>query len=246
MNLALSCLLILFILESTISLAGQRRKIMFGVNDLPAYKKLHYETFKILNRHSDKLEFEFMSFPNKRTFIVANDGLVDGTAMRPESFGSDEFTNLIRISSPLFVSNSIVAIHESAEDIPDLKTLRKHKVAMINGSVHAMNLVPPKQRIFVNSHLSGMLMVAHERIPAMLTLDIAYYLSVQESTDVAKGIKLASFSGRVPFYVFIHKKHKDLLPELEEVMRRVAVSGESQKVYDSIVEELKHESPLKK
>jgi hypothetical protein len=220
-----------------------RPKLVLGINDLPAYQELHQNLYKVVNRYSDTYEFELQFFPNKRTFIAANDGLVDGAAVKPEPVNKVEFKNLIRISTPLYLAHAIVAIAHDAPDIQDPKDLKDKKVAMINGAIHAMDLVPPEKRIFINSHISGLLMVAHGRIPAMLTLDIPYYLAVSESADIAKKTRLASYTRQVPFYMYLHKKHRSKLPALEALLKRIAASGEAQKVYDTVVQDLKNKGP---
>jgi len=226
--------------------AAPRIKLILAVNDLPAYTKLHRDVYKAVNQQSDKFEFVLEFLPNRRTFIMANNGLVDGVAMKPDSLDPGELSNLIPISTPIYAANSIVAIHQESQDIPDQKALQKYTVALINGAIHAMNLVPPGQRVFVNSHLSGLLMVAHERIPAMLTLDIPYYTTTYESRDVASKTRLATFTRRIPFYIFVHRKHLLLIPELEALLKKVAASGAAQNVYDSIVDDLKKDLSLKK
>jgi hypothetical protein len=233
-------LILIILLSSQGAMAGTppRLKLVLAINDLPAYMELHEGIYKVVNRHSDKYEFEIQYFPNKRTFIVANDGLVDGAGLKPESDNERDFQNLIRISPPVYSANAIVAIAHDAPDIQDAKSLKQIKVAMINGAIHAMNLVPAEKRIFVNSHMSGLLMVAHDRLPVMVTLDIPYYTAANESSSIAKKTRLASLKRRVPFYLYIHKKHRSKIPELEALLKKIAASGEAQKVYDDIVQEL--------
>jgi ABC-type amino acid transport substrate-binding protein len=230
-------------LRSLSTLADTRPKLVLGINDLPAYRTLHQEIYQKVNKDSEKFQFELQPFPNRRAFIAANDGLVDGVAVKPEPEFEAEFKNLIRIKTPLYEANAIVAIPHDAPDIADEKNLALHHVAMINGAVHAMNRVPLEKRVFVNSHLSGLLMVAHGRVPAMLTLDIPYYMAVRESRDVARKTRLASLKNKVPFYMYVHKKHRDMVGELEALLDKITASGATQKIYDQVVHDLTPSQP---
>jgi hypothetical protein len=223
--------------------ANPRTLLVMGVNDLPAYEKLHQDVYRQVNQASQKFQFEIQTFPNKRAFIAANDGHVDGVAVMPKPEDEGEFKNLIRIEPPLYEARAIIAIPRDAPDIVEEKQLPLLKVAMINGAIHAMNRISPVKRIFVHSHLSGLMMVAHKRIPAMLTLDIPYHIAFRESPDVAQHTRLAALSFKVPFYLYVHKKHGKRVNELESLLKQIAASGATQKVYDKVVEDLARKKP---
>ncbi len=233
-------LFVLFFLTLPMSARAQKKIVVeFSINDLPAYQKLYEDIFKTFNAHSDKYLIQLIAFPVKRAHIVANEGRVDGVAIKAEEASPSIFENLVKISTPLFHANSILVIHSNTPDIVDIRGFDGQKIAIVNGAVHSMNIIPKDSWFFVNSHRSGMMMVTSKRVRGMSTLEMIYFELVKSSPESAESTRLASMRVKVPFYIFVHKRNKNLISHLEELAKKIGESGEGQKIYDQQLEKVR-------
>ncbi len=229
------------------TLSRPRRILAFSAADSPAYSKLLMNTYKIINEHSKQFEIELKFLPQKRQIVEANGGIIDGLAAKVESNPeNEEYPNLIKVPTPLFYMDLIIAIPIDEPDLVNADFFLKNKVAMLNGAVHSRKLVPKHSRVFVNTHLSGFLMVAAKRVPAMSTLAIAYYVTANESTEVAEKTRLAEFKVKEPFYMFVHFKNRELVSELNALLTAESVASKMQKACDDLIAELKMAQKMKK
>ena len=196
----------------------------------PLYKwveLIYTEVFRRLN-----IKLEVMYHPLKRASIEANLGRVDGEPARIYAYGAS-YPNLVRVEESVF-SMSVISYtaDPSTSGLSDWESLRntEYKVGYPKGmKICENNLlkVVKAERLFKVTETShGLRMLAAGRIDLYVDdLNSANPILLNNEYDLKDKIHVAGIMEEVPLYMYVHKKHRSLIPKLEYAIKAVKSEG---------------------
>lgn len=231
------------LLSSAVLMAKPVTDVIFSAVDQSSYRPLYAAIFNIIDAHADTLSIQLSYMPNVRQLTAIEDGKVDGIGIRTD--GAEDSERLLLKAEPrLFEAHSVIAIPKDAKDIADRSSLEGLKIGVLNGSAHCRNVVPQDSVFAVNSHASGLKMVAAKRVDAMCILDLAYYATLVSTPELSEKVRIARWSPKVTYSLYIHPRRQSLLPVLESALRKSTEHDQLQRVYDRIIDDLKKQASV--
>lgn len=190
------------------------------------------------------IEYFQTKYPALRANLKANEGEVDGELVRGFKYG-DSYPNLIRVNEPILKIN--IAAYSTNSKLKldkwdDLKGTNL-RVDYLRGRIflkEQLGLRIPKERLFELDYrfqLVERLLMGRSDIFIDIENDIDKLLrSKYNGKNVAKIGIITDF----PLYTYLHKKHQDLVPALEKVLRKMKKDGTMKKIEDRVLEVSKH------
>lgn len=190
--------------------------------------------------HEIGLEGELLIYPTatERGMLNANEGVDDGLAMRVAGL-EKQYPNLIRVPEEVAV-NDFVAITAGPRFVADgWDALKPYVVSYIIGwKVFEYNVPQGKEITLVRDadQLFGLL--------ARGRADVALYERWQGLAKTrAMGIKVQVLEPplvRTKMYMYLHKKHADLVPRVAAALAKLKRDGTYQHIYDGTLQPYAH------
>jgi len=184
---------------------------------IPSVNQL-YRSFEALG-----YRLEVVFHPSLRSLTLANTGLVDGELGRPAAIAY-QYSNLLK--SDLAFSRIEAGVYTLGDRAtkswrsPDIKVLGLGRGSIFLSSAMQTELQNARLQL-TSSADQGLQMLNAGRLDAMLLSRMEFEaLSLQRPRLTKKLIKLPPELPTVPIYIYLHKRHKDLLPDLTEQLRR--------------------------
>ncbi|MCB1739887.1 MAG: transporter substrate-binding domain-containing protein [Gammaproteobacteria bacterium] len=167
---------------------------------------------------------EVISLPSERSLRTADQGEVDGEGLRVAGLG-ELYPNLIQVPEP-FVRISFVAFSRDATiELNGWDSLRDHRVAFINGwkmfeshATHARSVTKVDQP----QQLFNMLASSRVDLALYTKADGEVLIREQGLTSIAP---LSPSLKDVDMYLYLHRKHEALVPELAATIRALKADG---------------------
>ena len=157
-----------------------------------------------------------------RAFSLANDGVTDGLAGRVE--GMDKtYPNLIRVPERMFV-NDFVACSRGGSLPTSWADLAPHSVAYIIGwqvferqvpQVRDLTLVKDSSQLMNLVKADRVEIILHERWQALWQARASGVVLQCQKTPLA----------RVDMYIYLHRRHADLVDRVAETLRQMKADG---------------------
>ncbi len=203
--------------------AGGRPKIISAISN----EQTHELAKDVVRAAYEKIGFtvEFNDLPARRALEWANAGKTDGDLARID--GTEKlFTNLIKISTPVTEFKAVVFTRNIKRDISSWEDLKGLSIGIIGGIRYSDIGTKDLNRILAKdmSHLFKLL--SKDRIDvAVAVLDagkIEIYKNFKEEQIHIIGDPVFS----APLFHFVHKKNKDLVPQLEAAFQEMMKNGE--------------------
>jgi ABC-type amino acid transport substrate-binding protein len=176
------------------------------------------------------IDITVVPLPGQRAQFVANSGEKDGEIMRIWSYG-DENEHVIRVATPYYYLETMpFSLKENKLDIRGDFDLKKFKLAIVRGVKHTNNITKGMDHVYeMNSTKNMFKMLRNGTVDVALTNTLDGKLTIErlgyeniESSNNA----LAVF----PLYHYIYKKHKTLVPLINQEILRLKESGELQEL----------------
>lgn len=178
-------------------------------------------------------EAELLIYPTatERGMLNANEGLDDGLAMRVAGL-EKQYPNLIRVPEPVAI-NEFVAIstrHRFATTNWD--TLQPYAVSYIIGwKVFEQNVPKGRELTRVRDAEQLFNLLARDRT------DVVLYERWQGLAQTrAMNLKAQVMEPplvRTPMYIYLHKKHAALVPQVAQALARLKQNGTYARIYDA-------------
>ena len=176
------------------------------------------------------INFKLKTFPAARALISANSGEVDGDAYRVVDFHKKtggKFPNLIRVDAPYLSIYFTAFVEDKNKDIVinDWKDLAPYKVAVIRGNktmeARVNEFVPKAQQSVVTFYDEAFKMLLLKRVDVVIGKPIigAKYLKENKNLHMRGKFQFQDI------YIYLHKKHKDLIPKIEAELRHLKTIG---------------------
>tara|TARA_R110000868_G_scaffold160981_4_gene390851 strand:+ start:154 stop:900 length:747 start_codon:yes stop_codon:yes gene_type:complete len=177
------------------------------------------------------IEAEVLELPGSRVILQVNNGRIDGDLSRVENFKniSDCVTSNYRRVDEAIVLTEIVMITLAQKEIVQpltWETINQGTVAFLRGSKTIRNHLDSKNRVSVSSNIQVLELVANKRADsAIMFATVAMSLlnqnaELNDKLMIQKPVLMA-----YPLFIYLNKKHLQLIPKLEYSLRQLKASG---------------------
>jgi polar amino acid transport system substrate-binding protein len=164
--------------------------------------------------------------PAQRAQFVANTGEKDGEIMRIWSYG-DENIETIRVPTPYYYLETMpFSLKERQLDIRDKNDLKKYKLAKVRGVKHTNNITKGMNNVYEMTSTENMFkMLINGIVDVALTNTLDGKLTLERLGygNIEYSIKPLAV---LPLYHYINKKHKALVPVINQEILRIRENGE--------------------
>lgn len=208
---------------------GQAKPLVISTNNTPIDRKalelISQEAFRRLG-----VDFKIIITPSERSLQLADQGEIDGEGLRVAGL-NHQYPNLVQVPER-FISISFVAFSKDALIRLDngWESLKRHRVAFINGwKMFESNAMGAKivRKVDKPEQLFRMLDAGH--------IDLALYtradgIALIQSMGLSSIAPLAPALKDVDMYLYLNKRHADLVPKLANVLRDMKADGTYNKI----------------
>ena len=178
-----------------------------------------------------KLQGEVQFEVSERGLLNANQGFVDGVAMRIEGL-EKTYANLVKVPEPVMQNDFVAVTTNSSFKVNGWDSLRGRQLSHIIGwKVFEEHLPSGTQRTTVRDaeQLFSLLKQQRTEVGLLERNQALAIMSLSQEPFVLHEPPLVS----VPMYMYVHRKHADLVPQLSAALRVLKRSGEYQKLLKS-------------
>jgi len=181
---------------------------------------------------------EVLVYPaaSERSLLNANEGVDDGQALRVAGL-EQQYPNLIRVPEPVIVNDFVALSSKHRFDTPNWDALAPYAVTYIIGwKVFEANVPKGTERTLVRS--ADQLFVLLDKGRA----DVALYERWQ-GLALARGMNLKVQAMEPPLlrtdmYMYLHKKHAELVPRMAQALLKLKKNGAYQRIFDATLKPL--------
>lgn len=183
------------------------------------------------------LTVRFNDLPGQRALEWANNGLTDGDAAR--IWGSEKkYPNLIPVKTPVVYFTGIAFAKHPIGNIERWEDLKGMRIGIVRGirysviGTRGMDPFPADDMTHLFTLLDkGRIEVAVAVLEAG-KIEIEKHFKGKGIHSVGRPLHSA------PLYHFINKRNKEIVPELDSVLREMTRTGEMERLWRQAVEEL--------
>lgn len=167
---------------------------------------------------------------SKRALINANEDVDQGVAMRVKNL-EKKFPNLVRVPESIIENDFVAYARDLQLSTASWDTLKPYAVTHVHGWVIFERNMPKGQNVTTVKEPNQMFkMLDKERV------DIALYERWQGLQYVkAKGLTVRVLEpplASVSMYMYVHKKHANLVGELDQALKAMKADGTYQAIFD--------------
>jgi len=195
-----------------------------GVLDL-----FYQELFKRLG-----WDFEIQYLPAERALTNANRGVDDGDVCR--IFGLDKkYTNLIRVPAVLMQYEHVIFTRKFDFKVTGPDDLKPYDVGVVKGwKIIEWNTKTARSVTLVDEGTQLFGMLAGDRIDlGIIERMTGMMLAKKSGVKNIRILEPAFLSG--DWYLYLHKKHLDLVPIIANTIRQMKVDGSHQQIFNKVL-----------
>jgi hypothetical protein len=204
----------------------------------PLYKRAALIYTEVFRRLNIKLLLEY--HPLERSSIEVNEGRADGESARIHAYGKS-FHNLIRVDETVFPMK--VVAYKRDPSMPDLsgwESLRNSDYLV--GYPRGMKACENNLLVNVKADRQAPGSSTYQGLRKLALGRMDYYVddahSIRPFLESSKyewrgAVHFAGIMQEVPLYMYVHKKHKSLIPTLADTIRKIKSEGLIDR-YDSL------------
>lgn len=226
---------IIFITVSSLSAQDVQKKIVLADSGQIFLNSVVQEVgTRAFSKHN--IKFSLRTYPSARALISANDGYADGDAYRVFDLHKKtggKFSNLIRVDVPYISIYFTAFVKDKGIKITGWKDLANYRVAVNRGNktmeAHVNKFVPSERQSVIHSYKQAFAMLLLDRVDIVIGKPIV-------GANYVKNNNLY-MTGKFQFqdiYMYLHKKHKKLIPKIEMELQKMKESGELQKINNMV------------
>jgi len=176
---------------------------------------------------------ESVHIPAERALIFANDGISDGEMLRIAGLQKN-YPNLIQVPEKLIDLEFVAFTRNKSLKISSWQDLAAHPVAVITGwKIFERNIPATTELVTVKNVDQLFTLLLKDRTDVILYSrwsGLAYIRKHQ-----LQGISIVEPPlARQGMYVYLHKRHRDLVPRLAAELRALKAEGEYQRLFHEI------------
>jgi len=182
-------------------------------------------------------KLESVRLPAERALINANTGIDDGDLLRIGGL-QKVYPNLIQVPEPIIDIEFMVFTKQTSFPVKSWQSLNPYSISIINGwKILEKNITNASELTKVKNVSQLFTMLKKDRV------DIIIYsrwvgLSYIKQHHIS-GIRILEPAlARKNMYVYLHKKHKLLVPKLAAALRALKADGSYQRAFQRILQPL--------
>lgn len=175
------------------------------------------------------VELRLVKLPAERALLLANEGLQDGDLTRIAGL-EGQYPQLVRVPEKL-IDWDFAAFSKDASMKADFNSIRRHSVGLIKGwKIYERNMTDARHMTTVDNPEQLFRLLQHDRIEVALYVRWMGLALIQKQQ--LKGIHLLEppLASR-PMYIYLNKRHADLIPRLAQALRILKREGFYQRAY---------------
>ncbi len=212
--------------------ADDHRVIVLAYPEEVAKDREHLSLIDELHEAFDRAGYEMRHeyYPEARCRRLADSGEIDGLPSRVRDFNS-AYTNLVRVNIPVDVKEFAAYTNRTDLTLEGWDSLagRDLRIIYLNGvfivEKRLSESVAPSQLTAVGRRIPAMKMLLAGRADIFIDITHLADLALSRNDKVLSGIRKAGTMERDEHFLFLHKKHSALVPELEKVMNEMKTEG---------------------
>jgi len=189
------------------------------------YNQITAEIFKRLD-----IKLKFVRVQSKRALMLANKGVDDGNIARVEGIEKN-WTNLVRVPESIITWEFTAFSKNKDIKINGWESLKPFSVGHVRGwLIYQKNTAGAKNVIQANDSYQLFRLLQNGRIDIALNERFqAPYFYKQLGY---KPKRLSSSLAKKPLFIYLHKRHKSLVPKMAAVISQMKKDGSYQKIFD--------------
>ena len=188
------------------------------------------------------VELRLVKFPAERGLINANAGLEDGDLARIAGL-EKQYPNLVRVPEKL-VDLEFAAFSKDASIPSNWQAMRQRSVGHIKGwKIYEQNLAGAEHVVTADDPVQLFRLLDLNRIDvALYERSFGMALAKQQGLNVVR--PLAPPLAVRGMFIYLHKRHANLVPRLADALRAMKRDGFYQRVYDEKLKPFREASAL--
>lgn len=239
MNKLLLTLIGLLIIQSNLCHAETKIHITTGFTP-PVSDFFNSVLAEADNRLKD-ISISFEVLPAERSLKLANQGINDAECCRIPAVTTKQYKNLIPINKSFFAARFSAFAKKEQKDIKSFTDLKPYSVGTVEGwriAVKKIKEVNPAEINIVTTPQQMFNMIDQGRID----YGVVGYLSGLKTINI---LKLSNIKPVEPpliekdLYLLIHKKHRAMIPQFDQVLSDMKSDGTVDKLYNELIKSLK-------
>ncbi|MCE0492485.1 substrate-binding periplasmic protein [Vibrio salinus] len=223
----------------------------FAISDMVSAKKTINEPFvlasiqpegskqrqllvKIYTELFERMEvpLEIVNMPLKRASEDANSGKVDGQFGRIFEYG-ERYTNQQRVDFPIIQStllafahiNSKININNGWDSLEGTRYSVEYQRGMLSSRMNLENRVKSSNLSSVTNAEQGLLKLKYRRTDIFIHTNGVALENVLKNPEFRGYIKPIAMMQTVFLYPYVHKKHKKMVPAMENTLQEMKKDG---------------------
>jgi len=184
--------------------------------------------------------FSLKTYPSERALLTANSGRVDGDAYRVFDFqekSEGRYPNLVRVDVPYISIFFTAFVKDNDIRITGWEDMSNYRVAVIRGNktmqARVNEFVPHESQAVVNSYEQAFDMLQVDRVDIVVGKPIVGVNYLEEHNLYMTG----EFQFQ-DIYIYLHKKHEQLIPQIEMELQQMKESGELEYIENMVRDRL--------
>lgn len=179
-------------------------------------------------------KLESVKLPAERALINANAGIDDGDLLRIDGL-QKTYPNLIQVPEPVIDLEFVVFTKHITSPISNWQSLSRYSVSIITGwKILERNITHAAELTKVKNVSQLFTMLQKDRVDAVVYsrwVGLGYINQHQ-----MEGVRILEPPlDRSSLYVYLHKKHQQLVPKLAAALRALKADGSYQRAYQRIL-----------
>lgn len=200
--------------------------------------------FKIVLAEADKrmpsISISFEVLPAERSLVLANQAITDGECCRIKAMVGLKYKNLLAVDHSFFSARFSAFAKKGRATVHSFAALKPYSVGSVEGwkiAVEKINEAKPKEVHIVSTPEQMFKMLEKDRID----YGVMGYLSGLDSISKLRTNNIVAIDPPLvdkPLHLFVHKKHKDLLPTINNTLKSMQDDGTFKRLYDQLLTSL--------
>jgi ABC-type amino acid transport substrate-binding protein len=180
---------------------------------------------------------EFMDLPAKRSLLESSEGRVDGEVQRILAV-QDQYPTLIAVQPSFnFIEPTAFVPTGISLRVEGWKSLAPHSIGIVRGvgssergtqGMRAVEPVTTMENLMQSLHAGRFEVAVNDRFSGLLVIRRLGLEGKVQALDPPLE--------RIPLYHFLHERHRDLVPKVEQVIRSMQASGELDRVRHRVMD----------
>lgn len=188
-----------------------------------------------LTRLGYRLKVEHL--PGERALLLANSGVADGELLRIGGL-QKRYTDLIQVPEKTFDMEFMAFARNKDLQINNWDDLKKYSVAIITGWKILENNIPEGVDLIKVKNPQQLFELASKGRTDIILFSRWQGIAFTRENHYEEVFPVGSALATMEMYVYLHKKHHALVPELAQAIRDMKQDGNYRQLYQKILEPL--------